>query len=107
MDIPKWLASFIPEDSSDKAGFGPFTISESAAWMEHIFRDYHDRYYKIGPSCGMRLSEIDVRIFKALTIAATLPELDTIEQCHRIAEICFYWPIMHKAGHYLYRRHAQ
>lgn len=105
MDLLKWLATFIPEDPETKGGLGPFTISEDAAWMEPVFA-YHDHYYVIGPSIGMRLSDIDWRIFKALTIAAEQAD-DPMEKCHRASHICLYWPIMRKAGHYLYNRHGE
>lgn len=55
----------------------------------------------------MRLSEIDARIFKALSIAATQESLDWMEQCHRIGDICEYWPIMRSVGHYLYNRQGE
>jgi len=71
--------------------------------MQSVF-EMHDRYYDIGPASEMRLSEIDWRIFKALTIAAELPD-DPMDRCHRAADICKYWPIMRSAGHYLYNRH--
>lgn len=105
MDIPKWLFSFLPEDPEDKAGWGPFTISEDAAWMEGVFAEYHDQWYRQGPAIGMRLSEIDARVFKGLSILATQPHLDWIEQCHRINDVCLYWPIMRRFGHLLYGRH--
>lgn len=105
IDILKELAWLIPEDTEDKAGWGPFTISDEASWMEPIFAQYHDLYYKIGPELGMRLSEIDVRVAKGLFIEATKPELDWMVQAHRIKHICEYWPIMRSAGHYMYARH--
>lgn len=110
MDLLKELVKLIPEDHEAKAGLGPFVLQDwdpDTVWMEHIFRDYHDHYYEVGPSSRMRLSEIDTRIFKALAIAATLPELDWMDQCHRIKHICKYWPIMRSAGHYLYNRHEE
>lgn len=106
MDILKWLARFLPEDKEVKAGFGPFRLPDECSWMEPIF-EYHDHYYVVGPEKGMRLSEIDARIFKALSIAATQPELDWMIQCKRIKHICKYWPIMRSFGHYLYARHRK
>jgi hypothetical protein len=105
VDLLKWLASFIPRDPETKAGLGPFELPESAAWMRPIFK-YHDHFYEVGPASGMRLSEIDARIFRALAIAATDPSLDWMEQCKRAKDVCTYWPIMRSAGHYLYNRHA-
>ncbi len=102
MDLLKWLARQIPMDQDDSAGFGPFRLPESAHWMESVFK-YHDYYYRIGPQADMRLSDIDWRIFKALTIAAELPE-DPMERCKRARQICRYWPIMRSVGHYLYGR---
>jgi len=102
MDILKWLASFLPRDPSNDAGFGPFGLPDSALWMNEIFQ-FHDLYYDKGPENNMRLSDIDWRIFKALTIKAEEPE-DYIERCHRAHDICTYWPIMRRAGHYLYNR---
>lgn len=104
-DPLKWLARLIPRDPSNAAGMGPFRLPEDAAWMQPIF-NYHDHYYDVGPSSGMSLSEIDWRIFKALTIAAEQAE-ETMERCHRARQICRYWPIMRSAGHYLYKRHEQ
>lgn len=110
MDVLKWLAKWIPEDKTKRSGWGPFNLEtldpEAAAWMGPILRQYHDPWFKQGPELDppMRLSDIDVRIWKALTIAATLPELDPIVQCHRLKDIAFYWPKMHSAGHYLYGR---
>lgn len=104
MDILKWIASFLPRDPSNEAGFGPFRLPERCAWMQPIF-EYHDKYYDEGPVAGMKLSDIDWRIFKALTIAAEQTE-DLIERCHRAHDICRYWPIMREAGHYLYNRGA-
>ncbi len=105
MDFFKWFArNFIPEDRATKGGYGPFTLPERCFWMEAIFA-YHDHYYEVGPECDMRLSEVDVRIAKALMIEATRPDLDWMEQAHRIKDICRYWPIMRTAGHYLYGRH--
>ena len=100
----KWLARLIPRDPSTKAGLGPFTLPESAKWMETVF-EYHDHYYEIGPSHGMRLADIDWRIFKALVQAAEIPE-DPMERCHRANDVCLYWSIMRKAGHLLYARHS-
>lgn len=103
MDLLKMLAKLVPEDVESKGGWGPFELPERCDWMEPVFR-MHDYYYEIGPGAGMRLSEIDWRIFKALGIAAELPE-DWMERCHRASDICTYWPIMRAAGHYLYARH--
>lgn len=105
MDLLKWLFSWIPEDPETKAGIGPLKLPESAAWMETVFK-YHDYYYVIGPAQSMRLSDIDWRIFKALTVAAEEVE-DPMERCHRASDICLYWPLMRKFGHYLYARHAK
>lgn len=102
IDLLKWFARLIPRDSSNEAGMGPFRLPDRCYWMQPIF-EYHDRYYDIGPEAGMRLSDVDWRIFKALTIAAEEPE-DFIERCHRAHDICRYWPIMRSAGHYLYAR---
>lgn len=105
MDLLKWLARLIPRDPNNTGGFGPFRLPEDAAWMNQVF-EYHDYYYDVGPESGMRLSDIDWRIFKALTILAEQSE-DPMERCHRAAQICEYWPIMRKAGHYLYNRGAK
>lgn len=105
MDILKYLAKFIPRDPDNTGGFGPFRLPKRAEWMNQVFK-YHDYYYDIGPGMGMRLSDIDWRIFKALTIAAELAE-DPMEKCHRAKDICKYWPIMRSAGHYLYARHKR
>jgi len=104
-DMLKWLASFIPEDTENKAGFGPFELPDEAGWMRPIFW-YHDHYYVIGPEINMQLSEIDWRIFKALVIGAEQTE-DWMERCHRAKHICKYWPIMRSAGHYLYNRRSR
>lgn len=103
MELLKWFATFIPVDPDTKGGLGPFTIPDRCHWMESVFA-YHDHWYVIGPRIDMRLSEIDWRIFKALTIAAEEAE-DWMERCHRAGDICTYWPIMRSAGHYLYARH--
>lgn len=105
MDVLKWLAKLLPVDENDSAGFGPFRLPKSADWMQSVFR-YHDYYYRIGPKQGMRLSDIDWRIFKALTIAAEIPE-DPMERCRRARQICRYWPLMRVFGHYLYGRHKK
>jgi hypothetical protein len=105
MDVIKWLASFIPRDPETKGGLGPFNLPERCAWMEPAFK-YHDYYYDIGPKEGMRLSDIDWRIFKVLVITAE-QATDPMERCHRAKDICRYWPIMRSAGHYLYNRHAE
>ncbi len=103
MDILKWIASFIPRDPSNEAGMGPFRLpSPECDWMQEIF-EYHDLWYDIGPKSGMPLSDIDWRIFKALSIKDEEP-IENIERCHRVLQICEYWPIMRKAGHYLYKR---
>lgn len=99
------LASLIPRDPDNSGGFGPFRLPESAQWMNAVF-EHHDRYYDIGPEAGMTLSEIDWRIFKALTILAEQPE-KYMDRCHRASDICRYWPIMRAFGHYLYDRHAE
>lgn len=102
-DLLKWIAKLIPRDPSNEAGLGPFRLpSPRCDWMLPIF-EYHDLFYDQGPAVGMRLSDIDWRIFKALTIAAEEPE-DFIDRCHRAHDICRYWPIMRSAGHYLYNR---
>lgn len=106
MDLLKELAKLLPYDSDNSAGYGPFRLPDECQWMESVF-SMHDHYYIVGPESGMRLSEIDARIFKALSIKATQPELDWMEQCHRIKHICEYWPIMRSVGHYLYARHHQ
>lgn len=103
IDPLKWLARLLPIDPRNDAGFGPFRLPKRCEWMQAVFR-YHDHYYIEGPKVGMRLSEIDWRIFKALTIAADEPE-DWMHKCHRARDICRYWPIMRSAGHYLYNRH--
>lgn len=103
MDLLKELARLLPEDPNGTAGYGPFRLPKRCDWMQPIFA-MHDHYYKVGPKSGMRLSDIDWRIFKALTIAAELPE-DPMERCHRAKDICEYWPIMRSVGHYLYARH--
>lgn len=105
MDIIKWLAKLLPRDPNNTAGYGPFRLPDDCDWMQPVF-SAHDRYYDVGPDAQMSLSEIDWRIFKALTIAAELPE-DTIERCHRAHQICRYWPIMRSVGHYLYNRETQ
>jgi hypothetical protein len=105
MDLLKQLAKLLPTDPSDRAGYGPFRLPQDAEWMESVFR-YHDYYYEIGPEAGMKLSDIDWRIFKALSIAAEIPD-DTIERCHRAHQICDYWPIMRSIGHLLYGRHRE
>ena len=102
MDILKWLARFIPRDPSNEAGFGPFRLPPECDWMQEIFA-FHDMYYDAGPAAGMKLSDIDWRIFKALAIKAET-EPDLIERCHKVLQICEYWPIMRKVGHYLYDR---
>lgn len=103
MDILKWLASFLPRDPSNDAGYGPFRLpSPECDWMQPVFT-YHDMYFDIGPDADMKLSDIDWRIFKALTIAAELPD-DPMERCHRAMQITKYWPIMRRADHYLYNR---
>lgn len=105
MDVIKYLAKLLPLDESDTAGYGPFRLPKSARWMEPVF-EYHDYYYRIGPDAGMRLSDIDWRIFKALTIAAEQAE-DPIERCKRATQICRYWRIMRVVGRYLYGRHKK
>lgn len=102
--ILRRLARFIPHDPVTRAGLGPFTLPASAQWMESVFA-YHDFYYDIGPANNMRLSDIDWRIFRALTIAAAQAE-DPMQRCHRAHQICLYWPIMRRAGHILYNRHG-
>lgn len=105
MDLLKALARLLPEDPNNSAGYGPFRLpSPECDWMQSIF-SMHDRYYEIGPDAGMRLSNIDWRIFRALCIAAELPD-DPLERCKRARQICRYWPIMRIAGRYLYGRHA-
>lgn len=104
MDLLKWLAKFLPRDPKNEGGFGPFKLPERALWMNAVFK-YHDLYYDIGPGSGMRLSDIDWRVFKALVILAETAE-DPIERCHRARDICEFWPIMRSAGHYLYARHS-
>jgi hypothetical protein len=105
VDVLKWLARFIPRDPNNTGGFGPFRLPKRALWMNQVFK-YHDYYYDIGPKSKMRLSEIDWRIFKALTITAEQPE-DWMERCHRAKDICKYWPLMRSFGHYLYNRHGE
>lgn len=102
MDLLKWLARLIPRDPDNSGGFGPFRLPERAQWMNEVFK-YHDHYYDVGPAAGMKLSDIDWRIFKALTILAE-EEPDMIKRCHKVRDICKYWPIMRSAGHYLYDR---
>lgn len=102
MDILKWLVSFLPRDPSSEAGYGPFRLPPECDWMQEIF-EYHDEWYDVGPDSGMRLSDIDWKIFKALTLKAET-DPDPIERCHKALQICEYWPIMRKAGHYLYGR---
>ena len=104
-DLVKWIAKLIPRDPSNEAGMGPFRLPESARWMDSVFV-MHDHYYDVGPENNMRLSDIDWRIFKALTILAEQPE-DTIERCHRAYDICRYWPIMRSFGHTLYGRNSK
>jgi hypothetical protein len=104
MDLLKLLAKLLPVDQSDAAGYGPFRLPKEAAWMESVF-EYHDHYYRVGPQAGMRLSDIDWRVFKALTIAAEEAE-DPMDRCHRATQICKYWLPMRKFGHYLYARHG-
>lgn len=104
MDLLKELAKLLPVDADPTAGYGPFRLPDECAWMESVFA-MHDHYYLVGPAAGMRLSEIDWRIFKALTIKAEMPD-DWMERCHRARHICEYWPIMRSVGHYLYNRHG-
>lgn len=106
MDILKIIAKQIPRDPESKGGFWVFQLPDDCEWMQGVFK-YHDLYYDIGAKAGMRLSEIDARIFKALSIAATHSDLDWMEQCHRIRQVCRYWPIMRSAGHYLFNRHKE
>jgi hypothetical protein len=105
IDLIKELAILIPDDPENKAGWGPFTLPDRCDWMASVFW-YHDHYYEVGPNIDppMRLSDIDWRIFKALTILAEQPA-DPMERCCRAKDICKYWPIMRSAGHYLYARH--
>lgn len=104
IDLLKLMASYIPEDPENKPGLFIFELPDRCSWMASIF-EYHDNWYKVGPSIGMRLSEIDWRIFKGLTIKAEEPS-DWMERCHRAQDICTYWSIMRSAGHYLYNRHG-
>lgn len=104
IELFKEIASLIPEDEENKAGFGPFTLPKEAAWMEQVFAQYHDPYYKVGPGIGMELHEVDVRVAKGLFIVATKADLSWKEQATRIEHICLYWSIMRSAGHYLYAR---
>lgn len=103
-DLLKWLARFLPRDPNNTGGFGPFRLPERAQWMNDVFK-YHDHYYDVGPVSGMTRAEIDVRVWKALTIRAEL-EPDLIQRCHMYHDICRYWPIMRSAGYYLYDRFA-
>lgn len=104
MNPLKWiLKQFLPLDPSNKAGLGPFRLPERCAWMEPIFA-YHDKYYVEGPALGMRLSDIDCRIFYALVANVRQSDLDPIVKCNRIEDICKFWYIMHTAGPYLYGR---
>ncbi len=106
MDFLKRLFRLIPEDPESKGGLGPFTLPKSAAWMESVFK-YHDMYYEEGPEHGMRLSEIDSKVFRALTYKVHQLTDDPMQQCHMYSDICTYWPIMRKFGHYLYNRHGK
>lgn len=105
IDILKELAKLLPEDSQEGGGYGIFRLPESARWMESVFK-YHDHYYEIGVENNMALSDIDWRIFKALTIKAET-EPDLIKRCSMVHDICRYWPIMRSVGHYLYGRHRK
>jgi hypothetical protein len=103
-DLLKWLARFLPRDPNNTGGFGPFRLPKRALWMNEIFK-YHDLWYDIGPKHGMRLSDIDCRVWKGLCLLAE-EEPDLIKRCHMYHDICRYWPIMRSAGHYLYNRHG-
>lgn len=102
MDILKWLASFLPRDPSNRAGFGPFGLPSRCEWMQRA-ANLHDWDYDKGPKEGERLSTIDSDLFNRWVIEAmSCP--DPMDRCHRIANICEFWPIARKAGHYLYDR---
>lgn len=102
MDVLRWLARYIPVDPNPDGGLWIFRLPERARWMNAVFV-YHDNYYIQGPMMGMKLSDIDWRVFKSLTILAET-EPDLIKRCHRARDICRYWPIMRTAGHILYDR---
>jgi len=99
----RWLVRQIPEDPSDEPGFWFLRLPKRCDWMRSVFR-YHDYFYRIGPKYDMRLSDIDWRTFKALVIAAEVPE-DPMERCHRANDICRYWRLARIGGHSLFNRH--
>jgi hypothetical protein len=103
MDVLKWILKFLPEDPNPNAGFWIFRLPESAMWMNRVLV-YHDEWYRTGPKIGMRLSDIDWRIFKALTIYIETVE-DPMERCQMVQDVCRYWPIMRRVGRKLYGRH--
>lgn len=103
--IIKWIAKLIPVDPDPTGGFWFFRLPERCQWMQSAFK-YHDYYYEIGFDHDMRLSDIDWRIFKALTILAEQPD-DPMERCRRAKDICKYWRIMRIAGRFLYNRHRR
>lgn len=102
MDILKWIFKWIPEDPDPTGGFYAFRLPKSCEWMNDVL-EYHDRWYRDGPKIGMKLSDIDWRIYKALTIRIE-QEMDLIKRCHMAEQVCWVFPIMRKVGRKLYGR---
>ena len=63
----------------------------------------HDWDYDTGPKEGKRLSQVDAELFKRWSLEALSCE-DPMDACHRIMDVCRYWPIARRAGHLLYGR---
>lgn len=93
------LNNWLPQDSNDSAGWGPFRLpSPECDWMQEGAR-VHDYQYEHSGDRGndMRASESDGQLFRNWCRAAEA-EFDPLKKCKRYAQICKYWPYVRLLG---------
>lgn len=101
IDPLKWLASFLPRDDSDDAGFFIFRLPK-----EHPFnRAAKNHDYRYDHPDEQSRSAADIELFSAWHLTA-MAEPDPIKRCHLLSDICTFWPIARSAGFYLYGRYG-
>jgi hypothetical protein len=101
MNPLKWILSFLPEDPSTQAGWGPFRLPEECDWMQKD-AEVHDYDYSRSGTSGQKLSEADGNLFQRWAMRA-MQEEDPIKRCRKFTHICKYWPIARNFGRYLWR----
>jgi len=96
------ITKILPRDNNDSAGWGPFRLpSPECDWMQEDAA-IHDADYRASGEDGARRSVADVRLHTGWYLKA-MQVVDPIKRCHRLQQICKYWPYARDGGLYIWR----